>query len=162
MPTPSESPKKHVANSAVRQAKLAKEAKDKAEILARATELLSARVGTLADAVQINNSKIDKFQKELNRKPDDVEVQLITGMAEAERKRHFKWAIATAVLSSILAATIGAIAAYTVAQKHGQERCRVNDRNIAIIVSFLEGRIDPNDEFQPTIDALKANRNECT
>lgn len=134
---------------------------EKAESLRVATELLSSRVGALADAVQINNARIAELQKEVNCKPDDEEVKLITGMAQAERKQQLKVAIWTAVISSILAATLGGVVAFTTAEKHGEARCKVNAKNIEIIVDLLESRIDPEDTLQPTIDALKANRNEC-
>ena len=76
--------------------------KDKADALTLATEILSNRVGTLADAVQMNNYKIDRLQKEVNCKPDDTEVRFITGMAKAERTKHLKYAIATGAVTAAL------------------------------------------------------------
>lgn len=167
-----ETPEEHVHASVGRQEKVAKnvattakkvakDAKDKAEILARATDLLSNRVGTLADVVQINNHKIEQLQSEINKKPDDVELQFITGVAVADRQRLLKWSVATAVGSSILTATIGAIIAFQVSEAHGRERCLTNAQNIATIVKILEGASDPTDRLQPFIDDLKSNRNTC-
>lgn len=114
-------------------------------------------MGALADAVRINNHKIDLLQSELNKKPDDVEVKLITGMATAERQRHLKWAVTTAVLASILSGVV----AYKTAEMQGHGRCKVNAQNIQSLVNLLESIPDPTGRFQPTIDDLKSNRNEC-
>lgn len=126
-----ETPEEHVHESVSRQEQAAKEVKtiakkvartanDKAHVLAVATEVLSSRVGTLADAVQINNAKIDDLQKELNKKPDDAEVRFITGMAATERNRHLRYALATSVVAALFAGAIS----YTFAEREIAERTR--------------------------------------
>lgn len=129
----SETPEEHVHESVGRQAKaaknvastarkVAKKADDKAAILAKATDLLSNRVGALADAVQINNIKIDRLRDEVNQKPDDVEVKLITGLAEAERGKHFRYALATSILSAVIAGVVAFSFANYNSSKANQER----------------------------------------
>lgn len=167
MTTP-ETPKEHVKQSVTRQKKaattatatarkLAKQAEDKAEVLAKATELLSARVGTLADAVQTNNAKIDQFQSELNKKPDDVELKLIASVTQRERRSVFRKSVGTAILVSLLSGVV----AYETAQYQGHQRCQVNDRNIGSIVRLLESLPNDNGRFTTTIADLKANQNDC-
>lgn len=73
------------------------------EVLTTATNALVSRVGALADAMQVNNHKIDALSAELATKPDDAEVQFITGLAAAERKRHLWWAIGSGVISAVVA-----------------------------------------------------------
>lgn len=129
---------------------------DKSHTLAVATEVLSSRVGTLADAVQINNFKIDQLQKELNKKPDDAEVQFITGLAKAERKRHFRWAISTALLAAVGSAGV----AYKVANEQGQERCQGNAKNIETLVSIIDTP-ELRGKYEMQIRDLRSDRNVC-
>lgn len=98
---------------------------DRAEHLARATDLLSSRVAALADAVQINNHKIDQLRKEVNLKPDDVEVKLITGLAQAERARHLKFAVGTALTCAGVAGGIAFYASDSLSDAQHTERVRV-------------------------------------
>lgn len=93
---------------------------EKATALAVATEVLSNRVQSLADVVQTNNNQMMEFRKELNQKPDDAEVQFISGLAKEERRRHLQYAIATGVISALFAGAI----AYAFAEREIRERTR--------------------------------------
>lgn len=110
------------------------------EILAVATAALVARVGALADAIQVFNHRIDNFSKELAEKPDDAEVKLITGLAHAERKRHLKWALLSAVVCAAIASSISYM--FTTVQLHERNRVgysgciSTNDRVHVIADSF--------------------------
>lgn len=131
------------------------EAEVKAEALAVATGVLSSRVQTLADVVQTNNRKIDELQKEVNCKPDDSEVQFIAGLAQQERKKHYRGALGYGVLAAVISGAVG----FGAAEIQGQARCKVNAQNINTIVKLLEQADNPR--LQPTIDDLKSNRNDC-
>lgn len=128
----------------------------KSDALLSATEMLSNRVGTLADAVQTNNYKIDLLQREVNQKPDDQEVKFITGLASEERKRHLKWAVTTALITSVVSGAI----AYEVATEQGIERCEVNAQNINTLVSIID-RPGLRDQYLDEIADLRSNRNDC-
>lgn len=132
-------------------------AQQRQQTLIAATDLLSRRVGTLADAVQINNSAIDILRKEVNQKPDDVELKLLTGLGSVERQRHLKWSVVT----SIIAATLAGAVAYSTAQFQGHQRCQVNAQNINTLVSILESTPQLREAYKVQIDDLKSNRNTC-
>lgn len=119
---PSETPEQHVQSAVTRQKRVAKTAEDKAQVLAIATETLSNRVAVLADAVQTNNCKIDELRSEVDKKPDDVELTFIAGLANLQRRRQFKYSVATALVSSFLA---GGISIYY-ANQQVQERTKAN------------------------------------
>lgn len=157
---PEETPEEHVQQSVGRQkksaAKLAKEAEEKASVLAKATDLLSSRVGTLADAVQTNNYKIDRLQEEINHKPDDTELKFVEDQGRRERRRQFKYALVSMLVTAFLAAYV----AYDVSNRQGKERCMVNAKNINTIVSILE-RPELRTRFEDEISDLRSNRNAC-
>lgn len=102
-------------------------AADKAAVLTAATEMLSSRVGTLADAVQINNHKIDQLQHEINKKPDDIELHFISGLAKEERQKFLKYSVITALTAAAVASSVS----YLFAQMGIDERVRQN--NLACI-----------------------------
>lgn len=164
---PEETPEEHVHESVGRQAKAAADVKTiakkvartadgKAHILAVATEVLSARVGSLADAVQMNNRKMDDFAKELNRKPDDAEIRFISGLAATERNRHLRYALATALSSSFVAGYI----AFNIADRQGEMRCETNARNIETLVSIIDTP-ELRGLYKEEIRDLRSNRNVC-
>ncbi len=138
------------------QPKKKSSAAEKAEVLARATDLLSSRVGTLADAVQINNAKIDEFQKELNRKPDDTELKFVEEQARRERRRQFRYAL----ISMIATAFIAAYVSYDVSNRQGKERCETNAKNIETLVGIID-RPGLRDKYMKEIADLRSNRNDC-
>lgn len=166
--TPEETPEEHVHKSVGRQAKaaknvvstakrVAKKADDKAEVLAAASDLLSSRVGTLVDAVRTNNEKIDRLQHEINQKPDDTEVQFITGLAKDQRTRHLRYAIITAIIASVLSGTV----AFATAQVLSHRGCQVNAQNIDTLISILESTPMLQERYALQITDLKSNRNDC-
>lgn len=104
--------------------------------LVAATDALSNRVGVLADAVQINNARIETFQEELNKKPDDVELKVASGMASVERGRHLKYAVATGVLAAIVSSLIS----FYFAHREIDERTR--QANIACERGNLRATLD--------------------
>lgn len=147
--------KKAVAPSQTAKA-LAKQAEDKAAVLAKATDLLSSRVATLAGAVQTNNEKIDDLQREINQKPDDTELKFVEEQARKERRRQFKFAVATA----LSAAFISAYTAFDVANRHGAERCQINAKNIETLVGIID-RPGLRERYVEEIKDLRSNRNDC-
>lgn len=163
-----ESPEEHVHESVGRQKKAAEEvaktaekvaktAEAKAMTLAAATELLSSRVNILAGAVQITNQKIDDLQREVNCKPDDAEVQFISGLAKAERKALF-----TRISSgAIAAAVVASLVAYGIANYESQQGCQTNAKNIETLVSILEQNPRTAETFASQIADLESNRNKC-
>lgn len=115
--------------------------KSKAEVLAIATESLTQRVGTLADAVQVNNYKIDLLRNEVDKKPDDEEVRFITGLAQQERAKHLKWAFVTGVVCAVLSG--GVAAAYGQHQLHernkiGYSGCVTNNQRAYAVRDTFE------------------------
>lgn len=167
MTTPEETPEEHVHESVSRQEvaaqnvkttakKVAKAAQNKAHALAVATEVLSSRVQALADAVQINSNQMIEFAKELNTKPDDTEVQFITGLAQEERKRHLKYAIGTAVIAALVSGYVS----YDVAARQSEERCQINAQNIETLVSIIDTP-ELRDRYKEEILDLRSNRNSC-
>lgn len=166
--TTQETPEEHVHESVGRQARaaknvsatakrVAKKAEDRASVLATATEALSSRVQTLVDAVQTNNKKIDKLQHEINKKPDDVEVQFITGLASDQRSRHLRYAIVTAIIVSVISSAI----AFGTATVLSYKGCKVNAQNITTLVSILESTPELKNRYEVQINDLKSNRNNC-
>lgn len=167
MTTPKETPEEHVHESVDRQEKaaqavkatakrVARKANDKASVLAVATEVLSGRVQTLADAVLMNSKQMIEFQKELNKKPDDEEVQFIAGLAKDERRRHLKYAAGTAVIASLISGYV----AYDVANREGEMRCLTNSQNIETLVSIIDTPQLRN-QYASQIADLRSNRNTC-
>lgn len=132
-------------------------AEAKAQALASATDLLSNRVAALADAVQTNNHRIEVFQNELNKKPDDEEVQFIACLSKDERRRHLKYAIGTAIITSIVSGYV----AYDVANRQGEMRCQGNAQNIETIISILDVP-GLRERYATQIEDLRSNRNTCT
>jgi hypothetical protein len=157
MPTTPEVPKPEKKTPLRKTPTLAEKAAAKASILAAATDVLSNRVVALTDIVAENNNKIDYLSSEVNKKPDDIEVQFIAGMAGEHRRNMQRNAIASGILAAIVAGGV----AFTVADYKGHERCKINQQNIATLVRLLESVPDPDQLFVATIDDLKSNRNEC-
>lgn len=154
------SPRKKTAKKPVaipEIAETARDAKQKAMTLADATEKLSSRVSILADAVQITNQKIDDLQREVNCKPDDAEIQFISGLAKAERKALFTRITSGAVAAAVVAAFIS----YGVASYEGKQRCQINSQNIDTLVSILESTPSLQERYATQIADLKSNRNDC-
>lgn len=165
--TPEETPEEHVHESLDRQKavqkkvvskarKLHTETVDKAAVLAIATEVLSSRVQGLAELVTINNKQIEGLRSEVNKKPDDVEVQFIAGLARAERLRLLFRMLGVVLLASVISGYVS----YQVSQTLGIERCRANSSNINTIVNILDGA-NTDGRFDAPINDLRSNRNVC-
>lgn len=135
---------------------LAQEAESKAATLAVATEVLSSRVQTLADVVQTNNYKIDKLQKEVNRKPDDTELKWLEEQARLERIKAFRGAVSTGIIAALVAASV----AYTAANRAGLDRCEANEQNIETLVSIIDTPM-LRKQYADQIADLRSNRNVC-
>jgi hypothetical protein len=101
----------------------------KLEILASATGNLTTQVANLTGVMGAQNKQIAKLRAEVNQKPDDVEVQLLTGMAQAERARHLHYAIITAVICGVLSGIISYLFASSMIDNLIQERIVSNHTN---------------------------------
>lgn len=116
-----------------------------------ATETLSSRVSSLADAVQTNNEMISGLRHEVNLKPDDSEVKFITGMAMDDRIRVRNRAIATAIMSALLSGFI----AFFIADQRSDARCEKNRVLGTTIVNFLSDLPDPSPTLQRHIGHIQ-------
>lgn len=125
--------------------------------LITATNALSSRVQNLADAVQTNNSKLDILQGEVNKKPDDVEVKFITGMAKDDRDRVRNAGFAAAIVSALVAGGV----AFGVANEISEDRCEDNRAALITITDFLETISNHTPTVEHTIDKLNELEEHC-
>lgn len=129
----------------------------RAKTLADATLVLTKQVDVLTNVVKINNEQISSLRKEVNQKPDDVEVQLISGMAKVTTRKARNKVIGTALLAIVCSSGV----AYKVSEYESTKRCEVNAKNINTIVNLLESLPNARERFGSTIDDLNSNRNDC-
>lgn len=101
----------------------------KLEVLASASENLTTQVSNLTGVMGAQNKQIALLRKEVNQKPDDVEVQLLTGMAQAERSRHLHYAIITAIICAVVSGAIAYFFARSMINGLVQERIVSNHTN---------------------------------
>ena len=131
-----------------------KQREEKAKTLALATEVLSSRVQSLTDVVTTNNKKIDLLQKEVNKKPDDAEVQAIAGFSSVEHKQLLFWAIGIGLVSAIISSSIS----YAVADGNRQGNCKDANNRIDAAVEYYNGAINEEMTNKFIDDTLRKSR----
>lgn len=125
------------------------------ENLIRATDNLILRVESLTTVVETNNREIGRIRREVNRKPDDSEIQFITGMARRQRRRHLQFTVTTTLLCAVFAGLVS----YNVANHKSQERCKDIRRQSESLIQILSEFKNPRLQF--AIDKLTKEKVEC-
>lgn len=131
----------------------------KQDRLAAATETLTHRVESLTGVVETNNRAVKQLRSEVNRKPDDSEIQFITGMARQQRRRHLRFAVLTSAACAALASSIS----FATVNHLSKERCLDNAQQSETLIKLLS-RFDgdkKNDNIQHAIAELSKNKVDC-
>lgn len=101
--------------------------KEKFDTLVLATQALTQQVATLTSVVEINNQAIKQLQREINQKPDDVELSTIAAVSKQERSQQLRFGVISAVLASVVSGGISTAIAVDYAQEGYRERLRQNN-----------------------------------